>query len=84
MSESSKNDYDVYEYSDKDVRKIQQKDGNRIVGAQESSTSKFPFLVGWNQYGLNDSFSCTGILLTPKYVLSAAHCNEMLKQRNGR
>ena len=88
MSEGSNNDYDEYEYSDDDVGNIQQNagDGSRLVGARESSTSKFPFLVGWNQQGREDTnkFACTGSLLTPRYVLSAAHCNTMLKQRNGR
>jgi len=89
LSESSNTDYDEYEYSDDDVGNIQQSDGDgsRLVGARESSTSKFPFLVGWNKDGSDNQFaqfSCTGSLLTPRYVLSAAHCNNMLDQRNGR
>jgi len=86
LSESSNTDYDEYEYSDDDVGNIQQSDGDgsRLVGARESSTSKFPFLVGWNQYGMNNMFACTGSLLTPRWILSAAHCNNMLKQKNGR
>jgi len=84
LSASSNTDYDEYEYSDDNVENIQQNDGNRLVGARESSTTKFPFLVGWNQYGIDKMFACTGSLLTPKYVLSAAHCNNMLEQGNGR
>jgi len=86
LCESTNADYDEYEYSDDDVGNIQKNngDGSRLVGARESSTQRFPFLVGWNQYGANNMFSCTGSLLTQKYVLSAAHCNNMLEQRNGR
>ena len=81
MSASNNSEYDEYEYSDEDVENIQQNDGNRLVGARASSTSRFPFLVGWNQYGVDNRFFCTGSLLTPKFILSAAHCNNMLNKR---
>ena len=72
-----------YEYTNVDVQSIKSSDGSRLVGARAARTSKYPFLVGWNQYGMDNSFSCTGSLVTPSYFLSAAHCNGMISQHDG-
>ncbi|XP_023169493.1 trypsin-1 [Drosophila hydei] len=46
-------------------------DGQRIIGGQETSISQVPYLVYLRQAG---RFICGGSLLTPSFVLSAAHC----------
>ncbi|KAL7734068.1 hypothetical protein ACLKA6_011753 [Drosophila palustris] len=46
-------------------------DGQRIVGGQETSIEQVPYLVYLRQRG---RFICGGSLLTPRRVLSAAHC----------
>lgn len=46
-------------------------DGQRIIGGQETSISQVPYLVYMRQSG---NFICGGSLLTPSFVLSAAHC----------
>ena len=74
---------DDYEYSE-NIKNIKSTDGSRLVGAREAQTQTFPFLVGWNQYGMDNSFSCTGSLITPSYFLSAAHCNGVLEQSEER
>ena len=84
MSGSGKTEEEEYEYSNEDVENIQPTEGDRLVGAAASSTSRFPFLVGLNLKRTDNVFLCTGILLTPRFILSAAHCNGLLKQRNGR
>jgi len=76
-------DSDEYEYSEKIVN-ITHKDGDRLVGARTAKTKDFPFLVGWNPYGMNNIFSCTGSLITSSYFISAAHCNELINQRKNR
>jgi len=45
--------------------------GQRIVGGQETNIGQVPYLVYLRQRG---SFVCGGSLLTPRSVLSAAHC----------
>ncbi|XP_034481158.1 seminase [Drosophila innubila] len=45
--------------------------GQRIVGGQETSIGQVPYLVYLRQSG---RFICGGSLLTPRSVLSAAHC----------
>ena len=60
-------------------------DGSRLIGARATSTKKYPFLVGINLNLLENGFSvqCSGSLITPTYVLSAAHCNEYIRQHSG-
>jgi len=73
-----------YEYVDEkeiDSRENEEKgmdDGDRLVGGKISSTRVFPFVVGWNQHGFPNQMSCSGSLITPTYVLSAAHCNNIV------
>jgi len=70
---------DDYEYRDEtDYADHHNTDGDRLVGGKLASTKEFPFVLGWNQYGAKESLSCTGVLITPTYMLSAAHCNEIL------
>ena len=49
-------------------------------GQSLTEIRKFPFIVGWNQYGLESAgqLACTGSLITPHYFLSASHCNNIL------
>jgi len=78
-------DGDSYEYSEIDISKINKTDdGDRLVGARAARHINYPFLVGWNPYGFDNMFACTGSLISPSYVLSAAHCNGLLKQHNAR
>jgi len=78
-------DEESYEYSDVDISKINKTDeGDRLVGARAARHTNYPFLVGWNPYGYDNMFACTGSLISPSYVLSAAHCNGLLKQHDAR
>ena len=63
---------------------VGQDKGGRLVGARAAKTRDFPFLVGWNMYGLDNVFTCTGSLITPNYFISAAHCNNIIKQKGDR
>jgi len=72
---------DTYEYKDDTEDADDPKndgDGDRLVGGKLASTNDFPFMLGWNQYGSKKGLSCSGVLITPTYMLSAAHCNEIL------
>jgi len=75
----------AYEYEEGEGEDLVGKDkGGRLVGARAAKTSDFPFLVGWNMYGLDNVFTCTGSLITPNYFISAAHCNNIIKQKGDR
>ena len=75
-----------YESVELDVKKIKSSNGDRLVGARSATTKKYPFLVGWRADGFEfeDTFECTGSLITRSYVLSAAHCNNLIRQHENR
>ena len=73
---------DHYDYDDVDLDKITGSSGGRLVGARKGSHQvEAPFLVAMNTFG-SDWSSCTGMLITPTYVLSAAHCTEYIRRFN--
>ena len=78
------NDYEEYQYEEVDLTKIQNKGGGRLVGARAARTAEYPFLVGWNMFGIDNNLMCTGSLLTSRYFLSAAHCNNIVEQKKNR
>jgi len=76
---------DEYEYKyDDDDGQTAGNEGTRLVGAKAASTYEYPFLVGWNSFGMDDTFSCTGSLITSRYFISAAHCNNLINQKSDR
>lgn len=49
---------------------------NRIFGGSEANLGEFPWMARLrheNKYGYK-TYSCSGFLILPKYVLTAAHC----------
>eukprot|EP00091_Calanus_sinicus_P002228 TRINITY_DN1226_c0_g1_i9.p1 TRINITY_DN1226_c0_g1~~TRINITY_DN1226_c0_g1_i9.p1 ORF type:complete len:512 (-),score=117.34 TRINITY_DN1226_c0_g1_i9:229-1764(-) len=67
-----------YDYQDDDVESIKATSGARLVGAREGThLEEAPFIVAVNIEGQSYS-ACTGMLITTKYVISAAHCTEYL------
>jgi len=83
-NDNATGDYEEYQYEEVDLTKIQNKGGGRLVGAKAARTADYPFLVGWNMFGLDNIFMCTGSLLTSRYFLSAAHCNNIVEQKKNR
>lgn len=53
--------------------------GDKIVGGHETKRHQFPWLVSlWLEYApwQLDQHMCGGTLITPQYVLTAAHCTK--------
>jgi len=73
---------DEYHYVDEDEVNVKKSGGNRLVGARAAKTQQFPFLVGWISNGMEGYIGCTGSLITPRYVISAAHCNGFINQED--
>lgn len=46
---------------------------NRVVGGSDANHGDFPFIVSLRASSTNSHF-CGGSLITPKTVLTAAHC----------
>lgn len=51
------------------------RNSSRIVGGQETTIDKFPYMVNLHR---NGQFSCGGSLITARCVLTAAHCVYMI------
>ena len=71
-----------YVYTDVNLENLKKSNGNRLVGARAAKTQQFPFLVGWSTNGMEGYIGCTGSLITPRYVITAAHCNGFINQEN--
>jgi len=75
-------DPDEYQYGDEDadLEKIVKNDddGSRLVGARAAKHEEdAPFLVALNIHGQTFS-SCTGSLITPTFLITAAHCTDYI------
>ena len=75
---------DEYVYDEVDVEKLEKKKstgGSRLVGARLGKMKEeVPFIVAINSHGSSKTSSCTGSLITPSWVLTAAHCVEYIPQ----
>merc|ERR1719369_45277 len=72
------NGVDRNEYDDINVEKIKKKGGTRLVGARAADhDTDAPFLVALSLDGRPVS-SCTGNLITPTFIITAAHCTSYI------
>ena len=77
---------DEYIYDENEFPDAKESDnGGRLVGARAASTKDYPFLVAFSMFVDGSTFSmhCTGSLITPTYIVSAAHCNSYIMQQPG-
>jgi len=74
-SEKAGEDYE-YQYDDDAESKVDiEKGGARLVGASKGDATRLTFLVGYKIDSAKSHHStCTGTLISPQWIISAAHC----------
>jgi len=70
---------DSYEYDETPPQPMETTgEGDRLVGGKLGNIVQYPFIVGFTASGNNRATQCTGSLITPTWVLTAAHCNDII------